>query len=134
MRYAFSIDDKFQSVVIVEFKKPGRILTGDDRNVDNQIKKYYEDLSKSSAKDYKGRLINLKKETPKFGYVICEINNDLDEYLTGLGGFRKTSSGSLYKYLDNINLYIEVSTYQSMLDNVETRHKAFFNQLGVDYL
>lgn len=131
-RFAFSSDDEMQSIIVFEFKRPGRMLTGTDRDVDKQVLEYFEDLMESKAKTYRGKLLNLGEKTPKFGYVICEIDKDLGDYLLKFGGFNVTSFGTYYKYLGTINLYIEVMTYQTMLKNVEMRHKAFFKHLGIE--
>lgn len=133
-RFAFSSDDQFQSILVFEFKRPGRILSGTDRDVDKQVVEYFADLMSSKSQSYRGKLLNLGKETPKFGYIICEIDNDLGEHLLNYCGFNITSSKTYYKYMDKINLYIEVMTYQTMLNNVEMRHRAFFKQLGIDYV
>jgi len=130
--FAFSSDELNQSLMIFEFKRPGRILSGEDRNVAKQLEKYFEDLYKSKSTSYRGELINLRDETPKFGYVICEIDKDLEENLMTWGNFKITPSKSFYKYYDKMNLFIEVMSYQTMLSNVELRHKAFFSQLGIE--
>ena len=130
--YAFSSDELNQSIMIFEFKRPGRILSGDDRNVARQLEEYFEDLYNSKAKTYRGTLLSLRDETPKFGFVICEIDKDLEEYLIKWGNFKITPSKTFYKYYDQLNLFIEVMSYQTMLSNVELRHKAFFKQLGIE--
>ena len=134
-RYAFaSGENQYQSIIIFEFKRPGRIMSNEERDVHKQITGYFEALMQSKSKDYRGTLINLREDTPKFGYVICEVDKDLEAYLKNFGGFRRTTAGTFYQYFEPINLYIEVMNYKTMLENVELRHKAFFKQLGIEYL
>jgi hypothetical protein len=130
MNWAFSSGEPFHSIIVFEFKRPGKFMNRKD--VDTMLINYFEDLMKSKAKNYRGKLINLENTTPKFGYIICEIDKDLGQNLLNFEGYRRTSAQTYYKYLEQINLYIEVMTYQTMLKNVEMRHKTFFKQLGID--
>jgi len=130
--FAYSTD-KFSSLTIFEFKRPGREFSINERELDKQVKGYFEILMKAKAKNYKGQKLNIDQTTPKFGYIICDLDKDLRDYLEGFGGgYRPTPAGSLYHYTDSLNLYIEILTYDHILANAEKQHKAFFKQLGID--
>ena len=122
------------SLVIFEFKRPGRdmLQNPDDKKLDTQVVGYFEKLMESKAKSDKGTFLQIKDSTPKFGYVICELHNDLIEYNRKHNGFKLTPYNTLYKINPEINQYIEVMTYQTMLDFAEKRHEAFFKALGID--
>ncbi|HEY3390659.1 MAG TPA: hypothetical protein VGK38_13870, partial [Prolixibacteraceae bacterium] len=124
------------SLVIIEFKRPGRDMmqNSKDKNLDSQVKDYFEKLMESKAKSDKGEFLRIKTMTPKFGYVICELHDDLVEYNRLHNGFKPTPYNTLYKINPEINQYIEVMTYQTMLDFAEKRHDAFFKALGIDNL
>lgn len=133
--WAFSDNpDKVNSVIIFEFKRPGRTFSGDERNIDQQVKEYFEILEKSEAKNYKGRLLNVEKNTPKFGFIVCDMPHDLKDYLMEREGYNVTSSKTLYRFFDKVNLYIEIMSYRQLLDSAEQRHQAFFKSLGVDLI
>lgn len=123
--------DKINSLVVFEFKKPGReISSGSD--LDELVLKYFRDLMKSKARSDKGKILNVEDNTPKFGYIICELNKDNIEYNIKWNGFKKSAHGHLYKINPELNLHVEVMSYEQMLDFSEKRHEAFFKALGID--
>lgn len=127
--------DKINSLVVFEFKRPGRKMkTKDDKKLDGLVEKYFEDLMKSSARSDNGKLLNIEKTTPKFGYIICEIDNDLKEYNKDWNGFKETPFGHLYKSNPDLNMHFEVMSYEQMLEFASSRHTAFFKALGVEGL
>ncbi|KAA9349720.1 ATP-binding protein [Larkinella humicola] len=130
-------DNKFvygegnSSIVIFEFKRPMRsYYTQEEKNVGNQIKKYIKDLMLGKALDYRGRIANINKDTPKFGYIICDYNNDIYNELD-LEGYKRTPKGTLFKYEEGLNLFIEVMNYEQLLEDANMRHRAFFSMLGI---
>ncbi len=125
--------DKINSLVVFEFKKPGKEFTNTTK-LDDLVMKYFQDLMQSKARSKKGTLLNIEDNTPKFGYVICELNKDMIEYNTKWNGFKKTAHGHLYKINPDLNLHIEIMTYEQMLDFSEKRHHTFFRALGIDSL
>ncbi|QQM28042.1 hypothetical protein [Elizabethkingia sp. M8] len=127
--------DKINSLVLFEFKRPGRDMDNSkDKKLDSQLEGYFFELSKSKAKNSKGRYINVQKETPKFGYVVCELHKDLIDYNIDWNGFKKTPHETLYKVNPELNLYIEVIDYNHLVDFAEKRHEVFFKALGIDNL
>lgn len=127
--------DKINSLVLFEFKRPGRDMdTAEDRKLDNQLEGYFQNLSKAKAKNSKGRFVNIQKETPKFGYIVCDLNQALIDYNTDWNGFKKTPNNTLYKVNPELNLYYEVIDYNDLVDFAEKRHEVFFRALGIDSL
>ncbi len=127
--------DKINSLVLFEFKRPGRNMdTPEDRKLDSQLEEYFLDLSKAKAKNSKGRYINIQKETPKYGYIVCDLQQDLITYNTDWNGFKKTPYNTLYKVNPELNLYYEVIDYNNLVDFAEKRHEIFFRALGIDNL
>jgi hypothetical protein len=123
------------SLVIFEFKRPGRDMNNtNDRKLDEQVVGYFEKLMRSNAKNDKGILLNVADNTAKFGYVVCELNRDLIEYNTKWNGFKPTPHNTLYKINPDLNMYIEVMSYQTMIDSAEKRHNDFFQVLGINDL
>ncbi|RKS01710.1 hypothetical protein [Flavobacterium sp. 102] len=123
--------DKINSLVVFEFKKPGRELS-DTTNLDELVLKYFRDLMKSKARSNKGNLLNIEDNTPKFGYIICELNKENIDHNIKWNEFKRSAHGHLYKINPTLNLHIEVMSYEQMLDFSEKRHEAFFKALGID--
>jgi hypothetical protein len=127
--------NKVNSLVVFEFKRPGRDMnTAKDRKLDAQVEEYFEKLMQSKAKSDKGVLLNIEDNTAKFGYVLCEVDKDLEAYNIKHNYFKKTPHNTLYKINPELNMYIEVMSYRTMIDFAEKRHNAFFQALGIENL
>ena len=127
--------DKVNSLVLFEFKRPGRDMdNSEDRKLDKQLEGYFLKLLKAKAKNSKGRFINIQRETPKFGYIVCDLHQELIDYNTDWNGFKKTPYNTLYKVNSDLNLYYEVIDYNALVDFAEKRHEVFFSVLGIDNL
>lgn len=130
--FAFSDNaDNINSLVVFEFKKPGMELQNDIR-LDELIEKYFKKLLNSKARSSKGKLLNIENTTPKFGYIVCELNKTIIEHNINWYDFRKSAHGNLYKTNPSLNMTIEVMSYEQMLDFAEKRHHSFFKAIGLD--
>lgn len=121
------------SLVIFEFKRPGRDMnTSKDKKLDSQVEEYFELLMKSEAKSEKGKFLNIEDNTPKFGYIICDLHKDLIEFNVKHNYFKKTPYNTLFKINPELNQYFEVMSYETMIEFAEKRHDAFFKALGIE--
>lgn len=135
----FAYDKKFiygdpqEYIVLLEFKRPGRTnYTIAEKNVGNQIFLQAQDMINSGGgKTATGRNLNVTEDTPKFGFVIADMDNELIKTMRQ-HGYRITPKGTLFKYEEGINLFIEVMSYDQLLKDANLRHLAFFRQLGID--
>lgn len=132
--WAYSDDPKkVNSLVIFEFKRPGRDMnTRNDKKLDSQVDNYFQDLMDTKATNNKGDFLRIKDNTPKYGYVICSLHEELIEWNVKHNFFKKTPFGTLYKINSELNQYIEVMDYNNMIDFAEQRHIAFFKALGIE--
>lgn len=134
--WAFSDNpNSVNSLVVFEFKRPGRNMnTSKDKKLDSQVEEYFEILMKSEAKSEKGKFLNIQDNTPKFGYIICDLHKDLIDFNVKHNYFKKTPYNTLFKINPELNQYFEVMSYETMIDFAEKRHDAFFQALGIDNL
>lgn len=134
--YAYSDNpNNINSMVLFEFKRPGRDMNNSsDKKLDYQLDMYFEKLSESKAKNSKGIYLNIEDETPKFGYIVCDLHKDLVNYNIKRNGFKRTPHGTLYKVNPELNLYFEVLDYGHLIDFAEQRHEVFFKALGIHSL
>lgn len=123
------------SMVIFEFKRPGD--TAHQKNKKDYrwefselVDKYFDDfLYNPDKKNYKGKQVIVKKTTPKFGYVILDvIPTPLEDYNLGKG-WKKTPFDTYYKLYGDLNLHIEVITFDNLLRMARKRHNPFFDKL-----
>jgi hypothetical protein len=126
---------ELNSLVIFEFKRPGETAhqknKGDYRwEFSDLIEPYFDEfLYASDKKNYKGRQVIVKEDTPKFGYIIVDVIPPLLEKFNLGREWRKTPFGSFYKMNGSLNIHYEVMTFDKLLEYAKGRHMPFFNKL-----
>ena len=91
-------DPPYNSITIIEFKKPERdnyIDNDDSKNPVDQVERYIEDLLNGKVTNRKGRTINITKETPFYVYIISDLTPSLVKILERRD-FYKTPDGQGY--------------------------------------
>lgn len=126
---------EINSMVIFEFKRPGEIAHQKNKTnyrweFSELIEPYFDEfLYSEDKKNYKGKHVVLKKETPKFGFVIIDfLPPKLEEYNKDKG-WSKTPFGTFYKMYPEKNMYIEVMTFTKLIEYAKNRHLPFFDKL-----
>ena len=121
-------------ITIFEFKRPGRDdfanLASKDDPVE-QIINYVIQIQDGQCTTPTGRNIQVEENTPFYGYVVCDWSKKVKKWLykkdfkpmpDNLGWFRRQ---------ENINLYIEVLSWDKVIKDAELRNKIFFKKLGI---
>lgn len=126
----FDDPDEIKSLVVFEFKRPGLEMP-EDTKLEDLIMKYFIDLDGGSIKDSNGGKIQIESTTPKFGYIICNVDKKVKAYNKNWNNFKETPYNTLFKLLPDQNLYVEVLTFKQLLDNAEKKHLAFFKALEI---
>lgn len=130
-------EGKVNSMVIFEFKRPGDTAHQKNKNdyrweFSDLVKEYFEIFqfgNEKQKKNYRGNIVEINSDTPKFGYVIMdEMPEKLIEY-NKMNGWRLSPFGSYYKIIPEQNLHIEAITFQNLLVNARERNNPFFDQL-----
>lgn len=124
-------------MVIFEFKRPGDTAY-QKRNTDYRwefselVEGYFDDFLYGKEKDkknYRGNVVKVDRDTPKFGYVIMdEMPEQLIRYNEDKG-WRKTPYHSYYKINSSLNMHIETIMFQDLLRNAKERNNPFFDHL-----
>lgn len=138
--FAAESSGEISSMVIFEFKRPGETAYQKRKNdfrweFTELIDKYFEAFiygDNKKGKNYKGNTVVLRKETPKFGYIIVDVIPPLLEEYNKTKGFRSTPFGTLYKIIPELNQHVEVITFNQLIRAVETRHAPFFDKLFIN--
>jgi hypothetical protein len=126
---------ELNTMVIFEFKRPGQTAhqkhKGDYRwEFSELVEPYFDDfLYSPDKKNYKGKQVVLRKETPKFGFIILDVLPKLLEEFNIDKGWKKTPFGTFYKIEPGKNLHIEVMTFAKLIESAQSRHRPFFDKL-----
>lgn len=123
-------------VTIFEFKKPQRDDFANPSSTEDpvqQIIRYVNKVRDGEFKTPKGRNILIAENTPFYGYVICDLSPKVVLWLEREKDFKPMPDKSgWFKWIDNINLYIEVISWDKVLRDAEMRSKIFFHKLGIE--
>ena len=95
----------------------------------DQVLEYIELISDGRASTRKGRPIVPTAATYFFGYVICELGSLLKRTLTRKT-MRETPDGrGMFGFFPDHRAYIEVISYEKMLDDARKRNRILFEKL-----
>lgn len=131
---------KLDSMVVFEFKRPGDTAHQKNKKdfrweFSTVIEEYFDIFQfgeEKQKKNYRGQVVKVTCDTPKFGYVIMdELPDRLIEFNKSKG-WRQTPFGTYYKINPDQNLHIEVMDFQTLLRLASERNNPFFDHLFAD--
>lgn len=129
-------NDYSNPVTIFEFKKPNRddfINPSSNDDPVKQIVRYVNNIRKGKFQTPQGREILVADNTPFYGYIICHLNSKVKSWLDEEQDFTKMPDGlGYFRYFNNINLYIEVWSWDKTIRDASMRNKVLFKKLGID--
>ena len=131
--FAWQEQDAGNTVVLVEFKRPGRDdYDGEDnplRQLIGYIKKFQ---TSTSLRDSQGRLFSPRLKNAAFHcYVVADITDSLRDAFNGYS-FNDTPDGQgLIGYLRSPDAFVEVISYAKLLSDAKMRNAIFFQKLGL---
>lgn len=133
--FAFVDEDApYGSVVIVEFKRPGRDDYSDhdlERNPIAQVYNYIDLIRKGEAKDKDGQELATQKNVPFYGYIIADMTKSLRR-LAGIAMLTRTPDNmGYYGYNQNYDAYIEIISYQKLVADAQKRNQILFKKLNL---
>lgn len=123
-------------VTVLEFKKPNRddfANASSDEDPIEQIVRYVRKIKNGDFKTPEGREVNIERNTPFYGYVICDFNSKIRDWLEDIKDCTPMPDKKGYfKRHKNLNLYIEVISWDKLLSDASMRNKVFFHKLGIE--
>jgi hypothetical protein len=121
------------SIVVVEIKRPMRNDAGPGPEKDplTQALRYLDQVRRGKVTTSMGRPIPQSDQIPGFCYVIADLTDTVQERCKQ-AGLRITPDGlGYFGYNDNYKAYIEVISFDRLLNMAHQRNRAFFEQLGL---
>jgi hypothetical protein len=121
------------SVTVVEIKRPMRndARSGEGKDPIEQALGYLQRTREGKVKTNTGRSIPNSDDVPGFCYVICDITDTIKKRCE-LFNLRVTADKMGYfGYNDNYKAYIEVISFDRLLNMARERNRAFFDKLGL---
>lgn len=119
----------YDTIVIFELKKPMR---GDltSNNPIDQITNYMDKIQTNTVTDKNGRLIRTDEHTKFYLYIVCDALESFRSILKNRYSFKETID-RLGMFRMNDNQYIEILTYDKIINDAKKRNKILFDKLGI---
>ncbi|WP_306203805.1 hypothetical protein [Actinoplanes sp. RD1] len=119
------------AITVVEIKRPMRADSKQDSGPVWQALGYLNRVRRGEVKTAQGRLIPAADDTPGFLYVVADLTPAVIEQCN-ITGLKRTRDGmGFFGYNDNYRAYIEVSSFDRLLNSAHERNRAFFDKLGL---
>lgn len=121
----------YQSVVIVEFKRPERneYPQKEESPVD-QVLRYVRKIKEGQAKDKDGRTINVGP-VPFYAYILCSLTPRIKSIADNHDFVKTPDNEGYFKYHQSLGCYIEIVSYDKVLNDAKKRNRAFFERLQI---
>ena len=121
------------SIVIVELKRPMRndAAAGEEKDPIEQSLGYLDRIRNGNARTKSGRPIPKSDDIPGFCYVICDITPTIEKRCKIFGLTSTHDYSGYFGYNPNYKAYIEVISFDRLVNSAKERNKAFFDRLGL---
>jgi hypothetical protein len=130
--FVFSNDNKpYESIVLIEFKRPMRDDYSDDENPIQQINRYAREIINGTVRDKNDREFDLRPNTPIYSYIICDLTKNLKSYATDAGYKPLPSGDGYFSFNDNYNMYVEIISFDKLLNDSKERNRVLFEKLNL---
>ena len=119
------------SIIVIEFKQPGRNKYAGDENPVLQAAKVINAIREGKYK-HNGRKIPIANgEVPAMIFVIADLTPKLRQVLVDFNATMTPDKQGFYGYHTNYKVYYEVMDYTKMLSDATKRNRIFFDKLNL---
>ncbi|MBR9860962.1 hypothetical protein GYB22_09480 [bacterium] len=130
--FVFANDSKpYKSIVLIEFKRPMRDDYTDKENPITQINRYAREIIEGEAKDKDEREFDLNDNTPIYAYIVCDLTKKLRSFAKDSGYKLLPSGDGYFSFNDNYNMYIEILSFDKVLNDSKERNRVLFEKLNL---
>ncbi|MFD6660828.1 ATP-binding protein [Micromonospora chalcea] len=119
------------SIVVVEIKRPMRADSKQDGGPISQALGYLERVRQGNVRTTQGRPIPASDQIPGFCYVISDLTPPVMEHCKMMGLRMTQDKLGFFGYNENYKAYIEVISFDRLLNAASERNRAFFDKLGL---
>ena len=121
----------FNSIVIVEFKRPARDDYTDDENPVSQVLGYIRRVRDGLAKDRAGRPLNLATHVPFYCYIVCDITPKLKVSAENANLTATPDAQGYFGFNSAMRAYVEVISFDKLVSDAERRNRILFDKLNL---
>lgn len=122
----------FNSVVLVEFKRPMRKAYNEtEDNPIVQLYDYVREIRKGKKLTNDGRTYDIGDHTRFYCYLVCDLNPKLIEYAENAQLERTFDGLGFLGYNKSLKCTIDILPFNQVLSNAKKRNKVLFHKLGI---
>ena len=122
------------SIEIVEIKRPMRrdSSAGEEHDPIEQAVGYLRKIREGKVYTASGRPIPASESIPGFCYILADLTPQFEQRCRDHHDLKRTHDGlGYFGYKSNANAYIEVISFNRLVDAAKERNRAFFEKLGL---
>jgi hypothetical protein len=121
------------SIVVVEIKRPMRndAAEGEEKDPIEQALVYLDRIRRGKVKTARGRQIPESDQIPGFCYVICDITPTVVQRCKMHDAVSTSDKLGYFFYHKTFRAYVEVVSFDRLVNSAQERNRAFFDKLGL---
>lgn len=121
------------SITVIEIKRPMRndAVSGEEKDPIIQVLKYLNSIREGKAQTASGRPIPESKSIPGFCYIISDLTESVKQCCELADLISTNDKTGYFGYKKNYDAYIEVISYDRLINAATERNRAFFDKLGL---
>lgn len=121
------------SIEVIEIKRPMRddAKEGEEKDPIEQALGYLDRIRNGSVQTSSGRQIPESKNIPGYCYILCDVTPTIKQRAK-IHQLNITSDGlGYFGYNPHFNAYVEVISFDRLVNAAKERNRAFFDKLGL---
>ncbi len=122
----------FNSVTLIEFKKPERKNYDEKENPVAQAVRYIKEMRDKKVFTHSGHVFRISDNAPIHIHVICHIVDELRGHVDIYNPIATPDGEGLIIYLHQYKAYIQISSFEKLIADARKRNEGFFRKLGID--
>ncbi len=121
------------SITVVEIKKPMRndAKSGEDKDPIEQALNYLKRVRDGEIVTASGRPIQNPDSVPGYCYVLCDLTSTIRSRCMLLNLTETSDRLGYFGYNSNFKAFIEVISFDQLVNSAKERNRAFFDKLGL---
>jgi len=97
----------------------------------SQLYEYVSLLRTGKVKDKDGRLIRAGSHTQFYLYAVCDITSSMYPIIEFYDLDQTPDKLGYYRYNSKLNSYIEILSYDKIINDAQKRNHILFDKLGI---
>lgn len=121
------------SIIVVEIKRPMRndAAEGEEKDPIEQALDYLDRIRQGKVTTAGGRPIPKSEHIPGFCYVICDITPTIEKRCKVHDAVSTSDKLGYFFYHKAFDAYVEVVSFDRLVNAAQERNRAFFDKLGL---